>query len=187
MTQIVGGHITYSEQREPNVFGSPKAEAKFDFGVAEGEDYTAVANKAANEARRYVRVLIGLAKSGTTEVEAAGASAEGAGSPPPASAKAASATAATAPASTAATAAPAAVDDGFGAFLGEAVKPISDVELNDAIKAIHAKLKAKNPSAGAELRTVAQKYIGEGKPLTVSNIPQEHRQTYLDDLAKLAG
>ena len=63
MTQITGGKIVYSQQKEPGVFGSPKAEVTFDFGVAEGDSYEATAKKAANEAKTFVLKLIGLAKA----------------------------------------------------------------------------------------------------------------------------
>lgn len=57
--QITGGYILYSEQAQPGTFGSPKGEARFDFGVEQDADYTEIAQKAAREAHNYVRRLIG--------------------------------------------------------------------------------------------------------------------------------
>lgn len=63
--QIIAGYIIYGEQAQPGVFGSPKSEARFDFAVEIGENYETIANQAANEAKRYVRRMIGLEKPGS--------------------------------------------------------------------------------------------------------------------------
>lgn len=63
MTQITGGFIEYSEQLQPGTFGSPQAKAHFDFGVTEGESYEATAQLAAQQAKNYVRTILGLKKA----------------------------------------------------------------------------------------------------------------------------
>jgi len=82
MPQITAGYILYSEQAQPGTFGSPKGEARFDFGVEEGADYTEIATLAAKEARTYVRKLIGLEKKAPTPAGAVAPASTSQGSPP---------------------------------------------------------------------------------------------------------
>jgi hypothetical protein len=209
MTQITGGFIEYSEQREPNVFGSPKATARFDFGVADGDTYEATAQLAATKARSFVRTLIGLANagavvdevrvtpsstaaaaapaaSGTKEAAAAAMNAADAAAPPKRGRKASATIAAVEPASVAGSpaataAAPAPAADSMDDFMtGEPAKPISDVELNDAVQK-----KFKETGDSASIRALTGTFVPPGKAVNGSNIPQENRAKYLEALAAL--
>jgi len=230
MSQITGGFIEYSEQREPNVFGSPKATARFDFGVPTGEAYAETAQLAATNARNYVRTLIGLSNAGAVaaEVRVPPSSTEAAAAPAAPGTKEAAAaalnakdaaakdpttrkprkapgttTAAAEPASAAGSAAgtadmanmdaapasqpaapasPASASDDMDAIFGDATpaKPISDVELNDAVQK-----KYKETGDSAAIRALTGTFVEKGKAVNGSNIPQEKRAEYLTALAAL--
>jgi hypothetical protein len=209
MTQITGGKIVYSQQKEPGVFGSPKAEVTFDFGVAEGDSYEATAKKAANEAKTFVLKLIGLAKADAapTTADAAPvndkeklAAAVIEANTPTKEAKPRGrpknpTTVSAPPATDAGSAADIAgandigggdddgEDNGLGGFGLEAevaATPISDEELNAAAQAKFKVLKD-----GAKIRAVAVKYIPNGKGPTWANVPQEHRAKVIAEINAL--
>ena len=218
MTQITGGFIEYSEQREPNVFGSPKATARFDFGVADGDAHEVTAQLAANQARTFVRKLIGLTNVGADVTASTGSSPLPAGQPsaPAASGKEAAAAAmnakdpttrkprkapgttadaasasdagsvagtvaSPAPVQQAAPASPASVSDSMDdIFTSEPAKPISDVELNDAVQK-----KYKETGDSAAIRALTGTFIEKGKAVNGSSIPQEKRAEYLAALSEL--
>lgn len=212
MPQITAGYILYSEQAQPGTFGSPKGEARFDFGVEEGADYTEIATLAAREARKYVRTLIGLDKKAPQAAGAVAPTAASQASPPaqaqvgataPASEKETAAaamnaadTANTPPKRTKPPAAEKASPPATAAAPAEdwesvvqpataaPVKQVNDQELTDATSRKYQSL-GPCDATSEKIRGLTKEFHG-GPPKQLKDIPQERRADYLARLAKLA-